>query len=192
MEPLFLCEWCDKSFVRKYNLEKHINISKKCIELRKSRMVDCDYCGVECDKIDIDDHLQSCAAYYKNLYDTTKTNLTTEITKEQKKVRILTSKNKKLELELAEAKGRLLQLSQQPMVNINNSNNNKTISYITKIKQLPVKNILPLTDEFIDSFIIDKYTFEVFYGRYPAILEWFKQFFSLKRKESTNSGSSRN
>ena len=181
MEPLFLCEWCDKSFANKYNLEKHINMAKKCIELRKSRMVDCDYCGVECDKIGIDDHLQSCAAYYKNLYDTTKTNLTTELTKEQKKVRILTSKNKKLELELAEAKGRLLQLSQQPMVNINNSNNNnKTINYITKIKQLPVKNILPLTDEFIDSFIIDKYTFEVFYGRYPAILEWLKIL--LKRR----------
>ena len=64
--------------------------------------------------------------------------------------------------------------------NVNGNVNNKTINYITKIQQLPVKNISPLTDEFIDSFIIDHYTFEVFYGRYPAILEWFKKLTTLE------------
>lgn len=213
MDGLFLCEWCDKSFANKYSLEKHINTAKKCIESRQSCFVDCDYCGIEYNKIKMDDHLQDCAAYYKLLYNTTKTRLT----KEQKKVRILEpkigkleskigglepkmkelesgnrdlvsknreldSKNRALELELAENKGKLSQLSQQQVVNIDNSH--KTITYSTKIKQLPVDKISPLTDEYIDSFIEEKYTFEVFYGRYSAILTWFKQLFTLSLGKS--------
>ena len=112
MESLFLCEWCDKSFVRKYNLEKHINdIPKKCVESRKLRIVDCDYCGIECNKMKMDDHLQDCTAYYRFLYNTTKTKLI----KEQKKVRIMepklcTLESKIKELELAEKKIRELEL----------------------------------------------------------------------------------
>ena len=89
-------------------------------------------------------------------------------------------KIRELELELAEAKGRLSQLAKQhkhSRYNIN-GNNNKTINYI--VKHLPVKNISPLNDEFIDSFIESNYTFEVFCGRYPAILNLFKQLTTLR------------
>jgi hypothetical protein len=185
MEPLFLCEWCDKSFVRKYNLEKHINISKKCIELRESCAVECDYCGIEYNNTKVDDHLQNCTAYYRFHYNAT----IIKLTKAQKKVKIMEPKVKKLELakkkirelelELAENKGKLSQHTTQS-ININGNIDNKTINYITKIKQLPVKGISPLNDEFIDSFIEEKYTFEVFYGRYPAILNWFKQLTTLE------------
>ena len=199
MEPLFLCEWCDKSFANKYSLEKHINTIKKCIELKKSCTIECDYCGTEYNKTKSDDHLRNCADYYRFLYNTTKTKLT----KQQKKVRLLDakicdldsknkelefknreldSKNRSFELELAENKGKLSQLCQQPVVNIDNSH--KTITYITKIKQLPVNRISPLSEEFIDSFIEEKYTFEVFHGRYQTILTWFKQLFTLSQGES--------
>ena len=190
MQPLFLCEWCDKSFVKKSNLETHISTAKKCIESRQLYIVECDYCGVECNKTKIDDHLQNCSAHYKFLYNAT----TIKLTKEQKKVRIMEpkirvyehkiksykSKVRELELELAETKGKLSQSSLNVNGNVNNNINNKTINYITKIKQLPVKNISPLNDEFVDSFIESHYTFEVFCGRYPAILNWFKELTTLE------------
>ena len=176
MEPLFLCEWCSKSFANKYNLEKHISSTKKCIESRKSCLIECDYCGDEYNKTKVGDHLQNCTARYKFLYGTAKNKLA----KEKKEVRRLNSKIRELELELAENKGKLSQLSQQhttQSINVN-SNNNKTINYI--IKHLPVKNISPLNDEFVDSFIESHYTFEVFCGRYPAILNLFKQLTTLE------------
>lgn len=77
MDYSFICTFCNKSFINKYNLQRHQNTSKKCLNVQDKKEeeyleFDCMYCSKLCSsKCNLESHMKNCKAKLSiNIKDT--------------------------------------------------------------------------------------------------------------------------